>query len=414
MTPASSTPKRVLVVDDSAIMRRLITQIVEADPDLCVVAVAENGKVALQKVREHHPDCVLLDVEMPELSGLDTIRRLRLRSAAKVVILSHLGKEGSRVRAEALRLGAVDVIDKPTGAASRDLRNTRGAVIQQTLRRVLGLSARRGSEEPLPPEGARTTASILSVAIQGFASLEERLEVTPLVALLNEHLALVDEVTRKHGGTVEAHAGTTSLAGFGVPRRRADHAARAVAAGGELATAIAASAAEKRAAGAPFVDALITIVTGLVLAADLGPPAARRYRMAGGVIDLAATLGRATDGYGAPLIVCGRTLAALPLTPPSRRLDVVQVAPDSDPIALYELFVGRSEVESDALDAYARGMDHYEAGQFAKATKAFEKALQRRPTDRASARLLSRCRALVRTPAAAWHGVWSLDGAGSG
>ena len=119
MTPASSTPKRVLVVDDSAIMRRLITQIVEADPDLCVVAVAENGKVALQKVREHHPDCVLLDVEMPELSGLDTIRRLRLRSAAKVVILSHLGKEGSRVRAEALRLGAVDVIDKPTGAASR-------------------------------------------------------------------------------------------------------------------------------------------------------------------------------------------------------------------------------------------------------------------------------------------------------
>src|ERR1700730_2831535 len=98
--------KNVLVVDDSALMRRLITEIVEADPDLRVVDVAENGKVALQKVREHRPDCVLLDVEMPELSGLDTMRRLRLRSSAKVVILSHLGHEGSRVRAEAFRLGA--------------------------------------------------------------------------------------------------------------------------------------------------------------------------------------------------------------------------------------------------------------------------------------------------------------------
>jgi CheY-like chemotaxis protein len=413
MNPSTqAAPKRVLVVDDSAVMRRLITQIVEDDPDLCVVAVAENGRVALEKVREHRPDCVLLDVEMPELSGLETIRRLRLRSAAKVVILSHLGLEGSRVRAEALRLGAVDVIDKPTGALSRDLRATRGDVIQQTLRRVLGLATRRGSEAPLPPEGARTTASILSVGVQGFASLEDRVEATALVALLNEHLALVDEVTRKHGGIVEAQPGTTSLAVFGAPLRRADHAARAVAAGEELALAIDARAAVGRAAASPFVQAGITIVTGLVLAGELGPPLARRYRMAGGAIDLATGLGPATEGYGAPLIVCGRTLAALPAAPPSRRLDVVQVAPESDPVALYQLFSPGSEIDAEALDAYARGMDHYEAGQFMKAMKAFEKALQRRPTDRAAARLLSRCRALLRAPSAAWSGVWSLDGGG--
>src|SRR4051794_37040609 len=103
---ASSQPaqKTVLVVDDSPLMRRLITEIVDADPELRVVDVAENGKVALQKVREHKPDCVLLDVEMPELSGLDTLRRLGLRSSAKIVILSYLGEQSSRVRAEALRL----------------------------------------------------------------------------------------------------------------------------------------------------------------------------------------------------------------------------------------------------------------------------------------------------------------------
>src|SRR5262245_20327300 len=192
--------KQVLVVDDSPLMRRLITEIVEADPDLHVVDVAENGRVALQKVRQHQPDCVLLDIEMPELSGLDTMRRLRLRSSAKIVILSHLGHEGSRVRAQAFRLGAADVIDKPTAAVSLDLRATRGSIIQQTLRRVLGLPAMDVPKEPLSPDGALAMASVLSINVQHFASLCERVEVTALVGLLNEQLELVDDVTRRHGG----------------------------------------------------------------------------------------------------------------------------------------------------------------------------------------------------------------------
>src|ERR1035438_3438767 len=102
--------KTVLVVDDSNLMRRLVSEIVESDPELRVVDVAENGKIALQKVRIHKPDCILLDIEMPELSGLDTLRRLGLRSSSKIVILSSLGYEGSAERAEALRLGAADVI----------------------------------------------------------------------------------------------------------------------------------------------------------------------------------------------------------------------------------------------------------------------------------------------------------------
>lgn len=138
--PATS-PKTVLVVDDSHVMRRLVSEIVETDPDFRVVDVAENGRVALQKAREHRPDCILLDIEMPEMSGLDTLRRLGLRSPSKVVIISHLGYEGSRARAEAFRLGAADVIDKPSGSVSRDLKAARGTLINQTLRRVLGLPA---------------------------------------------------------------------------------------------------------------------------------------------------------------------------------------------------------------------------------------------------------------------------------
>jgi CheY-like chemotaxis protein len=410
----SPAPKKVLVVDDSPLMRRLITEIVETDPDLRVVDVAENGKVALQKVRQLDPDCVLLDIEMPELSGLDTMRRLRLRSPAKVVILSHLGHEGSRVRAQALRLGAADVIDKPTAAVSPDLRIRRGSIILETLRRVLGLPAVQVAEEPLAPGGALTTASVLSVNVQHLASLYERLEVTALVGLLNEHLALVDDVTRKHDGIIDTHVGGATLAVFGVPKRRGDHAARAVAAAGELLSALAALRTERRDAGSPFLEVGAAIVTGLVLAGELGPPSARRYRTIGEALDLSARLGRTSEGYGAELIVCGRTFAALATSAPARRLDVVQLGPESEPIELYELYSTPTTADAAALEAYARGMEHYEAGQFAKALNAFDEVLKRRPSDRAAARLRSRCRVLLGAPAGAWRGAWPLSGQGEG
>ena len=406
------TQKTVLVVDDSPLMRRLITEIVDADPELRVVDVAENGKVALQKVREHKPDCVLLDVEMPELSGLDTLRRLGLRSSAKIVLLSYLGEQGSRVRAEAFRLGAVAVIDKPTGAVSRDLQTTRGSIIRETLRRALGLAAADVPDEDLPLEGAAATASILSVHVPRFTSLSERVPATALVELLNEHLADIDDVTQKHGGIIDTYVGGATLAAFGVPRRRADHASRAFAAAVDLVEAERARRTERRETGAPFLEVGIAIVTGLVLAGELGPPGARRYRTMGSAIDLAARLGRATEVYGAELIVCGRTLAALASAPPSRRLDVVQLDPEGEPVTLYEVLSAGSDVDADALAAYDRGMEHYEAGQFAKAIEAFDDVLHRTPSDRAAMRLRARCRALLRAPLAAWHGVWPFDGAG--
>jgi len=132
--------KRILVVDDSLIMRNLITEIVDSDPDLHVVDTAPDGRVALQKVRQLKPDAVLLDIEMPEMSGLETLRRLNLRSTCKVVILSSLvANEDSTKRVEALRLGAVATIGKPSGGVSFDLKQKRASEIVQTLRRVLDL-----------------------------------------------------------------------------------------------------------------------------------------------------------------------------------------------------------------------------------------------------------------------------------
>jgi CheY-like chemotaxis protein len=402
--------KKVLVVDDSALMRRLITEIVEADPELHVVDVAENGKVALQKVRQHQPDCVLLDIEMPELSGLETMRRLRLRSSTKVIILSHLGHEGGRMTAEAMRLGAVAVIDKPTGAVSRDLRNARGCIIREGLRRALGLPAVPVSDELLPSEGALATASILSVEVLHLASLCKQVEATALVGLLDEHLTLVADVTRKHDGISDAHVGGASLVAFGLPWQCADYAARALAAACELLNAFEVRHAERRDAGEPLFEVGMVIATGVVLAGKLGPE--RHYRTMGGALDLAKRLGQSSEGYGAGLIVCGRTIATLAGPVPSRRLDVVEVESESDAITLHEVLSARPALASEALAAYARGMAHYEAGRFGQAIQAFDEVLQLTPMDRAAARLRSRCHRLLRARPAAWRGVWPLDGTG--
>jgi class 3 adenylate cyclase/ActR/RegA family two-component response regulator len=135
------TKKRILIVDDSFIMRRLVRELVEGDPDFEVVDTAEDGRIALQKVRSCKPDLVLLDIEMPEMSGLETMRRLGLRSKSKIVILSSLGGADTPETAEALRLGAAAVLEKPSGSISLDLQARKGSEIVRTMRSVLDLPA---------------------------------------------------------------------------------------------------------------------------------------------------------------------------------------------------------------------------------------------------------------------------------
>ena len=140
-----SSKKQILVVDDSFIMRTIIKDIVESDSDLQVAGFAENGKVGLQRMRELKPDAILLDLEMPEMSGLDMLKRLMLLGKAKVIVVSSVGQTGSPQALEARRLGAVDVIAKPSGAMSLDLQAKKGHEIVQSLRRALQLDSAPGA-----------------------------------------------------------------------------------------------------------------------------------------------------------------------------------------------------------------------------------------------------------------------------
>ena len=119
---SSSGPSSVLVVDDSAFMRRLISQIVDASPDFHVVGTARNGRDALRQIHALSPDIVTLDVEMPELDGLQTLGYIMSETPRAVVMLSAAGTPGSMdLTLRCLELGAVDFVRKPSGAISLDL-----------------------------------------------------------------------------------------------------------------------------------------------------------------------------------------------------------------------------------------------------------------------------------------------------
>jgi two-component system chemotaxis response regulator CheB len=118
----SSTTINVLIVDDSALMRNLIGRIVEAEAGLAVVAKAMNGAFALKKLETMEVDVIVLDLEMPEMNGIEFLKkRKEFKIEVPVIILSSIARRGAEVTMEALALGASDFIKKPSGSVSEDI-----------------------------------------------------------------------------------------------------------------------------------------------------------------------------------------------------------------------------------------------------------------------------------------------------
>jgi two-component system, chemotaxis family, protein-glutamate methylesterase/glutaminase len=143
---------RVLVVDDSALMRNLVSRIIESAPDLTVAGTAMNGVFALEKIPRLHPDVIVLDLEMPEMNGIEFLKARAERGIdIPVVILSSVALKGARITMEALDLGASDFITKPSGSVSHDIH----VVGDQLIAMIRGYGGkyrrRKGESTPTPP-----------------------------------------------------------------------------------------------------------------------------------------------------------------------------------------------------------------------------------------------------------------------
>ena len=110
---------RVLVIDDSALMRKVIPKILECDPSIEVVGTAMDGNFGLKKIKELAPEVVTLDLEMPGLNGLDTLKQIMRHCPVPVIVVSSHSTAGASVSLRALTLGAFDFVAKPTDVAAR-------------------------------------------------------------------------------------------------------------------------------------------------------------------------------------------------------------------------------------------------------------------------------------------------------
>jgi two-component system chemotaxis response regulator CheB len=159
----------VLVVDDSAFMRKVVSEIVDSSDEFRVVGTARNGLDAIRKVHDLDPEVVTLDIVMPELDGIQTLGYIMSEAPRPVVMLSAAAEaEGDELTIRALELGAVDFVRKPSGQISLDLVSVRERLLEalraslQVNLRGVGLLARpRVAPPTLPGVGARGVATHL-------------------------------------------------------------------------------------------------------------------------------------------------------------------------------------------------------------------------------------------------------------
>ncbi len=156
MTPVK--PIRVLIVDDSALVRRTVEDLLAAAPEVTVVGTAADGLDALAKIRTLRPDVVTLDVLMPRLDGLKVLACVMLESPVRVVMLSAVTQEGAEETLQALDLGAVDFIDKTALLVNGDP-SSAGPDLVSKIRTAAAVDpARLGRREAARGGGVQATA----------------------------------------------------------------------------------------------------------------------------------------------------------------------------------------------------------------------------------------------------------------
>ena len=168
-----STPRiRVLIVDDSAVVRQTLSEVLSSDPEIEVIGTAADPFVAADRISEQVPDVITLDIEMPRMDGLTFLQKIMTQHPIPVVICSSLAQEGAESTLRALEYGAVDIIAKPRMGSKQFLEESRITLCQAVKGAA---SARLGTRRPSRAVQPKLTAdAILSPATHAMAETTEK------------------------------------------------------------------------------------------------------------------------------------------------------------------------------------------------------------------------------------------------
>jgi two-component system chemotaxis response regulator CheB len=182
----AATPIRVLIVDDSALIRQLLTKMLSSDPGIEVVGTAPDPFVAREAIKRLNPDVITLDIEMPRLDGIEFLRKIMALRPMPVVMVSSLTQQGADATLRALEIGAVDFVAKPTHDLQAGLQEKQAEIIAK-VRTAAGAKVQRRTVSDVQPAllkrraGYSSTEKIVAIGAStgGVEALSEILRAMP-------------------------------------------------------------------------------------------------------------------------------------------------------------------------------------------------------------------------------------------
>ena len=321
---------RLLIVDDNKVNRLLLSRSVELLGHR--IALAENGRIALDKLRKEPFDLLLLDIEMPELDGFAVLEQLKVDPKLRdVPVIVTSSVEGLDNIIRCIELGAEDYLPKPVnqvllkarigaGLEKKRLRDQQKALVQRFATSEV---AEDLLQSGFALGGKRVHASVMFSDIRDFTALVESQGPEETIELLNTYYTLMFDAIGSHGGVVNQMIGDGLMALFGAPHPLDACAVSAVTAALEMFELIRQLNLDRSAAKKPPIRIGVGIATGDVVAGYTGTQQRATYTCIGDPVNLAARLETHTKVAGCGLLIDDATQCALNGSVPTQALGEV-------------------------------------------------------------------------------------------
>ena len=371
---------RLLVVDDNEQNRDMLSRrLVKRG---FTVATAEDGPRALAMIAAEPFDLILLDIEMPGMTGIDVLKTLREKTtrADLPVIMATARDQGEDI-VEALGLGANDYVTKPLDfpvvmariesqlslkRAMEEIRRLAGELeirnrfIQRTFGRYLSdevVASLLETPEGLALGGEKREVTILFADLRGFTAMADRFTPEQVVGMLNTYLGTMADIITAYQGTIDEFIGDAILALFGAPVTRPDDAERAAACAVAMQLAMDGVNAKNRAAGLPDVQMGIAVNTGDVVVGNIGSQTRAKYGVVGTHVNLAGRI----EGFtvGGQILVSETTLRKSGGSLAVGERVTFEAKGFKEPVAVYDLrgVAGRHGLVLPARDENLRALE---------------------------------------------------------
>jgi len=345
MRDAQHGAARLLVVDDNKVNRLLLARNLELQGHS--VALAENGRVALEMLRREPFDLLLLDMEMPEMDGFQVlVGDLQLRDLP-VIVTSSL--EGIESVVRCIELGAEDYLPKPVNpvllkarlGASLEKKRLRDQQKEWMRRFATREVAQDLQTSGFALGGKRVHGAVMFTDIRGFTTLAETQPPEETIELLNTYYTLMFDAIASHGGVVTLMAGDGLMAIFGAPLPQPDPCGSAVRTALEMIETIDLFNLERDAEGKPRIKIGVGIASGEMVAGYAGTNERATYTCIGDTVNLASRLESHTKVAGRTILIDAATRAALSDGVEVESLGPIEIRGKVIPVEVYSVNLGQ-------------------------------------------------------------------------